>query len=243
MMAPRPSLREVVLKRRPQFGRGSQHVFEIARHHADHRIAVVVEGDLSSDDRRIAAEAAPPQGIAENGHVRPVEAILGRLKIPSQHRSHAQHPEVTRADALPVELFRLAGAGRCRPPGLENGDRIERAVPFNQRAIHAERSIVARPIAPEFPDHRDASGIGVRQWIEQDRPHGAEDRRRRPYAERQGEHGDRREAGGSAQPPGGVEQIGADCVDHVLPPVVAHLLPDACHAAHLQTRPAAGFII
>src|SRR5438132_1193956 len=53
----------VVLQRRPELGRGSQDILERAWHHADDSIEVVVERNLATQDRAVAAEATPPQSI------------------------------------------------------------------------------------------------------------------------------------------------------------------------------------
>src|SRR5262245_38018183 len=76
MMTPRPSLRHVVLQRRPELRGGSQHVLERSRHDPDDDVAVIIEGDGATDDCSIGAEAPPPEVIAEDDHVRPAESIV-----------------------------------------------------------------------------------------------------------------------------------------------------------------------
>ena len=79
MVAPRPSLSShVVLQRRPDLGRGRQDILEAARHDADDQVAAVVELDLSADDGRIAAEAPPPERVAQDHDVGSVGTIVGR---------------------------------------------------------------------------------------------------------------------------------------------------------------------
>ena len=78
----------IVLQGRPELRRRNQNVFERIRHHPYHGIAGVVERDLAPDHRGIAAKATPPQCIAEDHHVWPVESIVGGLKVSSQKRRH-----------------------------------------------------------------------------------------------------------------------------------------------------------
>src|SRR2546423_15084229 len=144
MMSPGCAQRHVVLERRPQLSRGRQHIVEPRRHHTDYSIKLVVEHDLPANHRGVSAEASPPQTVADNRDVGPVELIVGRLEIAAHYWCHTQPPEKARAYALPLEAFRLIRAGQGWSPGLENGHGNERVLPFHESLIHAERARATR---------------------------------------------------------------------------------------------------
>ena len=129
---------------------------------------------MASDDRPVTGEAPPPQRVAKDHHRGTIELIVGHLEVPPQRRRHAQYMEVARAHALPLETFRLVRSGHGRLPGFELGDRVERAIPFRESAIHAERSSVARPVAARLHDNRDPVGMRVRRRLEQNGVHRTE---------------------------------------------------------------------
>ena len=96
----------------------------------------------------ITAKTPLPERVAEDDDVLAVNLIVRGLEGSSQNWRHAQHLEVTRADALAVQSFRLVSPCQCRLPRLEDGNLFERACAFHEPAIHAERPIGAQPIAP-----------------------------------------------------------------------------------------------
>src|SRR5438128_10071509 len=134
----------VVLQRRPELGRGSQDILERAWHHADDSIEVVVERNLATQDRAVAAEATPPQCITEDHYVGAAELIVGWLEVFTQRRRNAQRAEIAGAHTLAIQTFRLGRAGHGWLPWLHDGDRIEGMAPFRHFAIRVERYVATR---------------------------------------------------------------------------------------------------
>ncbi len=183
-----------------------------------------------------------PESVAEHDDVGATNLIIRGLEGSPQNWRHAQHLEVTRADALAIKSFRLVSPCQRWLPRLEDGNRLERACAFHDPAIHAKRSVGAQPIAPGLPDHGDAMGFRIWQRFEQNRFQRAEDRGRRPDAERQREHSDRRECRGGAKAARTIPKIGQECVDDVFPAVLSHLLDRAGYTPEFLSRGAARVI-
>jgi hypothetical protein len=158
--------RRVVLQRRPQLGRRRGHVLEATRHHSDDGVRVPVQRDLTADDRAVAAEAPPPQPVADDRHLRAGGHVLGGEQVAPERRLHAQHAEVARAHALTVESLGLGRPSHRRLPGPHHGERVEGAAPLDQLAVRAERDVQAGAVGAPVPDRHDPAGVRVRQRLE-----------------------------------------------------------------------------
>src|SRR4029077_6731674 len=139
-----------------------EHVFKRTWHHTNHGVAVVVERDLASDDRRIASEATSPQCVAENHDVWAAEPIVGRLKVPSQERRHAQHTKIAGAHELAIEALRLPRGNQRRLPNLRYGNGREGTTSLREFAIGMECHAAARALRREFRYHHDPASGRVR---------------------------------------------------------------------------------
>src|SRR5262249_27846551 len=84
MMAPRPTLRHVILERAPHVGLRCEDVFETLRHYADDRVVVAFKSDVATDNCRVGVKSAPPQLIAENQNVRSVQPVVGWSKVAAE---------------------------------------------------------------------------------------------------------------------------------------------------------------
>src|SRR5690349_8183929 len=108
--------RGVVLQCRPDLRRRVQNILERTRQHSDDRDWRVCEHHLTSDDRGIGTEAAPPQAVADECDDRaagPPRSVVGRLEVASESRRHTQRTKVVGTDVLALEPFWLADTGRC----------------------------------------------------------------------------------------------------------------------------------
>src|SRR5208282_5591544 len=197
----------VVLQRRPNLGRGSKNIIELAGQNADDGIAVVVERHLASDNRRVAAKAPPPKSVADDRYFRAMKHIVGSLHVSSERRRHAKRSEVAGADLLSIDTFRLIRSSEGRLPWLHYSDCVKRATPLRQFAISVEGLGDAGAVFRGIPDHHDPAGMRIGQRLEQDRVHRAENRRAGSDAET--ENHDRRagEARVPAQLPERVAKI------------------------------------
>ncbi len=245
MMPPLRSVRRqrrVVLEQRPHLRVGREHVLERAREDADHGVTVAIEHDLAADHRPIAAEAPLPQPIGDDRQPCAPRMVLERSEWRAERGRHAQHVEVARADALPLESLRLESARERRLPRPRHGERLERAAARENLPEGSERRGEPRAIPAVIPHRDEPPGARVRKGLEEDRMHGAEDRRARPDAEREGEDGGRREARISSQLPGAEPHVAPEGVERVLPAGVAHVLPDGERVSHLEPREPASLV-
>ena len=70
---------------------------ERRRRHANHDVRIVVDPQAASDDRWIAAEAAPPETVADDDDRRDPWRVVAGPEKPSELRAGAEHLEVGRA--------------------------------------------------------------------------------------------------------------------------------------------------
>ena len=91
---------------------------EMRRQHADDFERVAVERDRAADDRRIGAEAPPPQRIAEQDDAVAADGFLLGAEIAAERRRHADHAEERRRDLERAHALGLAArrSGCRRPP-------------------------------------------------------------------------------------------------------------------------------
>src|ERR1041384_8690110 len=95
--------------------------------------------------------------------------------------------EVARGHALPFESLGLGWPGHGRLPWPRHGNYVEGATPLHQFTISAEGYGDLRALRALIRDHHDLAGMRIRQRLEQNGIHRAEDRRASADAQRQGE--------------------------------------------------------
>ena len=104
---------------------GAKIAVEVERRgeHADDRDRLVVHRQRAADDGAIAVEPAPPEGMAEDGDARAVEAAFVGGEIASELERHAEHVEkiVRHADARsrsgspePVRVWRRTKSKKAK---------------------------------------------------------------------------------------------------------------------------------
>ena len=214
---------------------------EAGRHDADDGDAAPADLDLAPEDRRVAAEAALPEVVAEDDDARPVRAVLLLAEAAAERRGDAEDredvaPDVSRADAL--RLSRAAGEHR-RAVG-EEADVGEGADPGPVRLplVVGEPRLI-EPL-PRAPDDGDALRAPPGKRGQEDALHDAEERRRGADAEGEGEGGDDGEARAAAERAGGEAGVEPEVFQAAGAALVAHLLLVALDAAEGADGPAAG---
>ena len=176
---PRRQPEVVVVGQRPR-QRGA------ARHDADDGARFAIDLNGSSQHARVAAEAPPPEAIAEDCHRRRAVQVLSRCECPSNPRRDSEqrhqrcgHPRA--ADALRVLLAgqreRVRDGHRQLRQAMELVPRGE--VEWRRFELH---DVLRRQ---RLPDEDDARRIAVRERAEQDAVEQREDGAVDANAERQ----------------------------------------------------------
>ena len=86
----------IELEQRPQVG--DLGIPKALRHHADHRVWLVVERDCRTDDVGTRAEAVLPETVAEDDDLRTAGHVLVLSKGAAEIGPHAQHVEEAGGD-------------------------------------------------------------------------------------------------------------------------------------------------
>ena len=228
--------------RNPDVGRPGRadRIGEVRRHDTDHFVAGFVrtpaafeqlEGNDAADDVRIGAEAAAPQGIAEQGHAIGARDLVVDRERPPQRGGDAKHLEEVGSDALRDQRFRLGSRQPQRQPAAgDGGHRFEYLLLRGPVAIvlgrdeHQERRVATERARRRR--HRWALAHGHQamllvEWqaAEHHRVDDREDRRGRADAER--EHDQRRDGESPVRPKR--SNRAPEIVAHALPPPPASI--------------------
>ena len=157
---------------------------------------------MRADDRRVPAEAPPPEPVAQHGDaVTPVHFVVGGEGA-AHHRMDAEHVEEPGGHALRAKIFRFGAwfAKRERPAG-DRRDRLEDLllrrpihVVLGRGAAECLRIPIRIRVRPRCPPlaHRDQPIVLVkRQAAKDDGVHHRKDRRAGADPEHQDEQGNR----------------------------------------------------
>src|SRR5205085_8859429 len=98
---------------------------EPRRQDAHHLPRLAVEGDVRANEAVAPAEARLPEFVADDAHRRTVGPILVLGEIAAVRGEDAERRKERGADALPIELLRLAVAGQCKVVERRDADRCE----------------------------------------------------------------------------------------------------------------------
>src|SRR5205085_4197928 len=121
---------------------------ETRGHHADDRVRLLVEPDRPAHDRRVRAELALPQPLAQNDDAaRPRLVFFRREGAPARGRD-AEQREEARRDALRLDAHGLALPSEVQAQALEGGDPGERAVLLFVVEVFGWRDVEERPAEP-----------------------------------------------------------------------------------------------
>jgi hypothetical protein len=186
---------------------------EVARHHGDHEPRTAVQRDRPADDRRIAAEPARPQPVAEHDGGRIRAAAVKRV---AEERTRAEHVEERGRHAGSLDRLGLAGAGERVADVRQRGGALE------ARRLAAEVEHPARPhrvgrtLGRPVPQEHEPAGVGERQRPQERRIDDAEDGRVGADAQREREDRHGRESGRLAEPAHRVRQVLSEIPPHAL---------------------------
>ena len=89
-------------------------VSQICRHYTENRVSGAVKADGLSQDVRIGAESAAPQGLIEKRDVVPTLLAFRRQERPTDNRLHAQHREESGGDVGDADARRLVDPSKIR---------------------------------------------------------------------------------------------------------------------------------
>jgi len=159
------------------------------------------------DDGRSSGKMFLPKGVTNERHGRTAGLTFVSRKCATEHRFHSQCRQIIHHDSGASDAFRFAIPRQ-----------IERAFPANAAADKGMTSVSIRRELQERRSEgvesfsqRDAKDESVdifnRQWTEQERVNGAEDRRGRADAESQRRNRNRAERGLLKQNPRTVTEV------------------------------------
>ena len=223
-----PSLRDEPLElvepadRHPEVGRVApieRHAAEAIGRDSDDREVPAVNADGAARDRRVAAEGALPEAVADHHDgMRSTRVVLAGPEAPAERHSKTQHVEVVCADQLsPQEL-------RTRTVIEAEWCPIIRHQAGEDLGLIAELGVVRirnrGPLAlgGSAVDGDEAIGLAPGERPEQNRVREGEERRRHADPERQAQNGHRGEA---RAPPKRAERK-PETAKHLRPPVLAY---------------------
>ncbi len=239
---------------------------EARRRDADDVHRIVVDQNLSADDRRIGGEAADPIVVAQDdGRMPAIRPIVRfRRKHPSDCGSDPERLKEVARDELRADPFRAVvdchrrrRLGSAEDEGEGFGVALEVLI---HRVRRRARPDVAAEVGEGRPDHDEALGLAHRQQAEHELIEQREDRRRRANAERKRQQRDGRERRVHAQLPRAVAHVAPQRVEPAnrlhFPPVLLqhrripelpagrpfgvgrrHALADVAFGQQLQVQP------
>jgi hypothetical protein len=160
---------------------------EVARQHADHRVALVVQRDGLADHRPVAAEPLHPEAVAEQ-HDRAVPfAVLVLTKQTPGLRLHAEHRQERRGGTADLDARRISAARHRLRGRPHRGDGVEsRDAGLPQQVLaggRRQRGVSPRHCGNHRADDDEPFVMRVGQRPEQDRVDQREDRGVRPDAD------------------------------------------------------------
>ena len=173
----------------------------------------------AADDRRIGAEPAAPEAVAED-HRRASRSGVSSAAVKSRPIAGVTPSMRKKFDDTRMPLTR-SGSPLATSVGIH--ERIERHVlervaalaPVEERGV---ADVAGRSGRAALADHDEPIGIRVRQRAQQHGVEDAEDRGVRADAERQRHERDRREAGRAPQQPRGVAHVARQIDDQATAP-------------------------
>ena len=168
------------------------------RQDADHRAGLAIDANLGPDNVAVAVEPLLPQPVPEDDHLIVAGTPLVGGEVPAEKERQADHRVEARRHADGIDLFGALGGGDvdgAPGPGDEILERRRLLLPVD---IVAGRRDVAEALHPR-PDHDELVRIGIGHRREQRAVDDAEDGRIGADSEREGQDGDRREAGPAQQ--------------------------------------------
>ena len=216
----------------------------VGRGDADDGVAAPSHSQRAADNLRVAAERALPVAVAEHHHrmAAPRDIVLGQngpaeLRLDAEERKRASRHRLAHDGALPCPRDRSARGERRRGDAAEDLGRALAQV-LDVRVRHR----IEPPPAFGFVDVDERLGLHERGVAEEHRVDDAEDRCVGADADRERQHGHRREARMAAQRAQAVADVAREILDwggtELVPRPLAHLF----HAAESDQRLSPRFV-
>jgi hypothetical protein len=158
------------------------------RQHANHDAGPAVEYDLPAEDAAVGAELGLPQPVAQHGDIPLAQLIFVRRERPPQNRLDSEDVEVVRRDPRAPQLHGLGYAGERDGTAGLRGHVLEDRVLLLPVQIVQRGNAVPPPSGRLLEHAQDAVRLPVRQRLQQDAIHEAENGGVAPNAQRQRHH-------------------------------------------------------
>ena len=184
---------------------------EVRGDHPHHGIWRAVEHDHTPQHGGGRPEPALPEPAAEQDGRSSAEPVVGSAEVAADDRRLAERAEEIRGDHGTAEALRLVRAGEVVVLIAVDGHRRERlrhALPVEEIQVADRPFVESRRVVV---DGGELAGVGIGERVEQHAVDDGEERGVRADAEREGEHGGRREAGRLEQHANRVAQIVQQC--------------------------------
>ncbi len=181
---------------------------------------MVVHLEDPADDRRVAAPGAQPVRMAEDQHRLGAWLVVVGREGAAEERPGAEHAEEVGRDDAGLHAFGLAAAEEVEPHRVVLGETGEGvlAPPQVLDVRHREPLLLVGVERQALVEHHQPVGLAVRQLVQQDATHDAEDRR--VGADAQGERRHHR-AGVARVPAQQAEREAHVLAQRLQPPVAA----------------------
>ena len=181
---------------------------EVGAEHAHDPPGLVVEANRRADDRTVAAEARPPQRVAEHGDRLGAGILVPRDEGAAERGPHAQQREAVPRDEHAAQALRRSRAGEVHAPGAQGRDFDERPAgrAVVEEVVDREERLVA--VGAGGPDPDQAVRLLERERPQHHRVREGVDQRGGGGGEGHRERDSRRVSGGAGDPPQGLAQVG-----------------------------------
>ncbi len=232
---------QVVADRRPHLGRRVVVPLGIERlerrgHDADDAVLAIAHDQRAPDDRRIGAETAPPQLVAEEQHPPVIRTVVLGGEAASERRTDAHHVEVVPAHADGRHPLRLAARDQRRHPRAHHRELLEAAAPLAPVEHGREADVAREPLGVAIADGHEPLGIRIRQRAQEDGVDHGEDGGVGADAERQRDQRRGGEAGRAPQHAEAVAQVLPQHLEKRQAALIAPGLGNLRVAAELEPR-------
>ena len=184
----------------PQLGRARWKP-EACRHHSDNHERLIVQHDRAAENRRIAAELAAPETVAQYDRTRGRRIVVGADERTAERRLDAEDREEVGAHHRPVVTLGLADADEIDRVRDVGGHAFDRRRPLLPVEKVCRRELDARVAAKRLvlPHPHEPIGLGERQCAHQHVIGNRKRRGRRADAQRRDDDRCEREAARVAQ--------------------------------------------
>jgi hypothetical protein len=141
----------------------ARRILDLRRQHRDHFVRRAIEGNRSSDDGGIGAEACPPERVTENHDTLAAREVFVRPERSAELGRHAECLEEPFRHAPRVEVNRIAASSEVQAVrfGRRELDGLDGLAPV-QEIGWRRRFFDPLRLAP-LPHREQAAGVTVRQ--------------------------------------------------------------------------------